>query len=159
MKTLIPFLLILALAASASALIQGEQPYRAYDISIHGRKFHLEFFAKDVDGTPEWQLGQGEPPISPYTAYLKAEEAWRNLLPNLGEAHADRLMIEHLTGRDGKTHYYYNISFFSDALDAEDTGSGLKGLSMIRFYVLMDGRVIAPHQINKEVRERETGVN
>ena len=136
---------LLSIFAQALAL-PDSAPYYFLDFSVNGREYRFELFLKDLNGTPDWKIGEAEPPITPNNAYLKAKAALNDSLPNLSEARVSQVTITRLAGEDGQFHTYYEFSFFSTDIDTKQVGS-MQTVYRAPVVVLMDGTVISPRPV------------
>ena len=150
MKRLLSATLVLLFSVAYIAAVPDRtQPYYSLDFSVHGQKYRFELFLKDLTGTPDWQIGDSDPPLSPNKAYLKAKAALNEALPDLSDPRASQVTITRLPGEDSLYHAYYEFSFFSPDIETRQMG-GTQVLYRAPVIVLMNGTVIRPRRVEAE---------
>jgi len=135
--------------AAAWAADTNEVPFFTCPFSVHSQKYVLEFFSKDLNSSPDWDMGATEPPISINEAYHQARRSLDTMLPGLHAVTCNEIFFQRRIGSDGKHHVYYDIGFHSPDIDVTNTGSTV-GFHRAAFIVFMDGRVISPRRIDEK---------
>jgi hypothetical protein len=145
-------LLFIAFLASCIVLMAGDTndaPIFTVPFSVHGQKYALEFFNKDLLNGPDWEMGTTEPPISPNEAYRRARHALDVMFPAMRDITCNEIFLQRRFGSDGQHHVYYDIGFHSPDIDFQNMGS-IQGTCRAAFMVMMDGKVISPRRIDEK---------
>jgi hypothetical protein len=121
-------------------------------ITVAGEQFVQSLDSADLAGVPKWKFGDGEPPVLPNRAAVLATTAFAKQFGARVRAALQSVTLFHTRGTDC---VYYEVLFVEELTPEErekrtpppdKTGVSVTHVANIRYFVLLDGRVIGPRK-------------